>query len=168
MKKKIAVHGQQKVDWAEAPLVDGTVPLQLEITAEEIVAGKANPNSCPLALAGQKRYDYFAVGADVVHVGMLQRGKPVRVRYRSGNFPKRYDRALRSMSSDLSKSFADCNVRPMTYKLRPPTGVNTLASKQAANAAARMNGTGVYAKGYKASRPRAKANVSPFYRGRLV
>jgi hypothetical protein len=154
----------QRIHWPSAPLVDGKVPLTLEITSEEIVFGKANPNACPIALAGQKKHDYFAVGVDVVHVGRIRNGKPVRERYRSGSFPKRYDRALQEMAKDTSKSFKDCKIKPLTYTLRPPGKSNTLAAKQQANDRMRQG----YAKIGQKPKFKRPQTLSPFKRGRLV
>lgn len=131
-KSKIALIGSKEINWLNTPLVDAKKGenLILEITSEEIIFGRANPNACPIALAGQKHYAYFVVGVDVVHVGTFINDKAVRVRYRSGYFPRRYDRALQRLAKDTSRSFADERIKPMKYELKAPSKTQTLKAKR--------------------------------------
>ena len=162
-KNLVIAEGTDKfIEWATAPLYDAPLemPLTLSITKQNLALGRADINACAIAQScREKNYSFFAIGVDVAWIGAFKGGKPVRLRYRSGSLPKKFDAAVEKL--EKTGVFDVRHLETDKYILRPPTESQSLENKKTQNNAVRST--------IKVKRPNnKKRSVKEFAgRGRL-
>lgn len=165
IKNLVIAEGNHNVNWPTAPLVDAPLemPLTLSISRQNLALGRMEHKACAIAQScREKNYSYFAIGVDMAWIGAFSAGKPVRLRYRSGNLPKKFDAAIKKL--DETGVFDVRHLETDKYVLKPPTENYTLEYKKAQNSA-----HSVSTKTFIKKRPNnKKKNVKEFEgRGRL-
>ena len=132
-KNLVIAEGESKtqVEWATTPILDAplNLPLVLTISRENLALGRANVRVCAIAQSCKQRdYTYFAIGVDVAHIGAYMEGKPVRLRYRSGSLPRKFDAAVAQLHE--TGVFDVRHLETENYTLKPPTPQQSLDYKK--------------------------------------
>ncbi len=110
--------------------------IKLRIDDGDIFYARMTTGTCALAQScGREKFSFFAIGRDTARVGGFLNGSPVIFRFRSGELPRRLDKALTAMSKNYKLGWDEFNVKTYNeYTLRPPSKAQGLENKKKINA----------------------------------
>jgi hypothetical protein len=131
----------QGINWDGVKKVDSVEDAVITLTNEMIATGRGHDTGfCPVAQGLNPIFGYTSVGKDSTLVGVRIGNTLYKVRYRSGVFPRMYDRAVKRMSGDLSISFKSEGIDEYLgkYTLKAISATQSLANKRKVNKVYRL------------------------------